>query len=178
MRLFNQTAVDNWVQGRLEVFFEGTWAQVCGFAFGTADAQVACRQLGFTAGTVLSDFATEAANPARDPLVFPRAAITKSGCNGSEARLVDCPVDPTLNAFVESRAGCYSSGKPGLYLACVADPIAGTLLLCTLLPLFVHCSTACVSSFVPTFTGTLSDGRISLQESICCHKTAEYAARA
>lgn len=135
LRLVNQSAVDNWVQGRLEVFFEGTWSQVCGFAFDAADAEVACRQLGFLAGTSLSTFAAEA--PAQDVLVFPRAAITKSGCNGSEARLVDCPVDTTLNSFVERRGGCYGSGPgQGLYLACVADPVAGDHIMMPFFPVF------------------------------------------
>ena len=127
LRLVGQTSIDNWVQGRLEVFFEGSWSQVCGFAFGGSDANVACRQLGFGAGTVLSEFAREAAAPPRDPLVFPQVAITKPGCNGTESRLIDCPVDPTPSGFITptNNRNCFSSTGPGLYIGCVAEPIQG-----------------------------------------------------
>eukprot|EP00892_Ulva_mutabilis_P008497 jgi/Ulvmu1/6019/UM260_0003.1 len=53
LRLVNQTTVANWRMGRLEVFFEGSWSQVCGVQFDGADAEVACRQLGLAGGTVL-----------------------------------------------------------------------------------------------------------------------------
>lgn len=43
------TEVANWDFGRLEIFFEGSWGQVCGSQFSDADATVACRQLGYTA---------------------------------------------------------------------------------------------------------------------------------
>jgi len=61
VRLVNETAISNWVIGRLEVFFEGSWGQVCCTAFHAPDADVACRQLGFgaasstTAGPAPSD---------------------------------------------------------------------------------------------------------------------------
>ena len=49
LRLVGQTAVDNWEYGRLEVFLEGSWGQVCDLQFTGPDAEVACRQLGFSA---------------------------------------------------------------------------------------------------------------------------------
>lgn len=36
-------------QGRVEVCNENRWGSVCDDAFGTIDASVACRQLGFDA---------------------------------------------------------------------------------------------------------------------------------
>ena len=38
--------------GRLEIQIEGVWGTVCDDGFGSAEADTACRQLGFPAGAV------------------------------------------------------------------------------------------------------------------------------
>ena len=38
--------------GRLEIQIGGTWGTVCDDGFGRAEADTACRQLGFPAGAV------------------------------------------------------------------------------------------------------------------------------
>jgi deleted-in-malignant-brain-tumors protein 1 len=44
-RLVNGTSTSN---GRLELFFNGSWSTVCDDGFNNLDAQVACRMLGFS----------------------------------------------------------------------------------------------------------------------------------
>ena len=42
--------------GLLQVFFDGSWSQVCGGRFEVADVNVTCRQLGVGAGTIVPQF--------------------------------------------------------------------------------------------------------------------------
>ena len=129
----DQSYIDNWVAGRPEVFFEGSWSQVCGFAFDGSDADVACRQLGYGPGTAVPEaaFTSSRSGSNEGPDVVPPVAIGKSGCTGSEDRLLDCPVDPKLSALVsisirDSDRYCLTSSRPGLRIGCVAEPVSGT----------------------------------------------------
>ena len=123
LRLVDEEEVAAWQVGRLEVFFEGSWGQVCAANFAAADADVACRQLGFGAGSVGPNSANGA--PAMDDrLVFPVVALTTPGCNGTEDSLLDCgPFTGHTTRFTDR--DCFGDNDPGLTLACVATPEEG-----------------------------------------------------
>lgn len=118
--------VANWVTGRLEVFFEGSWSQVCAGDFGPPDARVACRQLGFGSGTVVPAELPKDYSEFADT-VFPEVALTGLQCKGTEERLLDC----TTNPFDGSGIGCRTTGfdsSGGLVLGCVDTPVEGETL--------------------------------------------------
>ena len=124
MRLVDETTVANWQMGRLEVFFEGSWSQVCAREFDGPDADVACRQLGFGAGTVGPNRVNGAQLAPETTLVFPEVAVTAPGCNGTEANLLECGPAPGRLSTFDSR-DCFDTANPGLFIACVADPLDG-----------------------------------------------------
>ena len=123
LRLVEETSFNNWWTGRLQVFFEGSWSQVCGSLFGAPDANVACRQLGYSAGTVLPQSSGAERTTPETP-IFPEVAILGAGCTGEEDRLVDCgPGDPTdaLTDYDGSVIrGCQAHASRGLFIGCVA----------------------------------------------------------
>eukprot|EP00892_Ulva_mutabilis_P007859 jgi/Ulvmu1/5445/UM223_0006.1 len=160
----------NWVSGRLELFFEGSWGQVCALDFNAEDADVACRQLGFGAGAVGPAQALTFGNdnrlvPTLDPsrrLVFPEVTLTLSGCNGSEATLLECDPEPVteIPGFSEDDPGstvCFNRDEAGLILSCVAEPEEGELcinLLC-LTPDQTHTGVRCFCGPFPEAPATL-----------------------
>ena len=125
LRLVEEESIANWVTGRLQVFFEGSWTQACGVAFGAPAANVACRQLGYGAGTVVPQDLTDTELAAlRATGVVPQIAISGSGCVGTEERLVDCSSErPDPDFFF--RRDCLSFNSVGLMLGCVAAPATG-----------------------------------------------------
>lgn len=139
IRLMDERSISNWVFGNLQVFIEGSWGQVCATNFQAADANVACRQLGFGAGTV----APRPVPPSeREALlrtnVFPEVAVVGASCTGDEARLIDCGAkvqDPNaplldydlLDYYDENvlSRDCQNSNGVGLVVACVAAAQSG-----------------------------------------------------
>ena len=131
------------MSGRLEIFFEGSWGQVCASDFNGVDANVACGQLGFGAGTVgpaqaqdpRGNLADRFTASAADQLVFPEVVLTLSGCTGSEATLLECDPEPLFPTYIYTpigTAGCLNRDEPGLILSCVAEPEPGVRLSCFL----------------------------------------------
>ena len=130
LRLIEEAPIANWMTGLLQVFFEGSWSQVCGGRFEVADANVACRQLGFGAGTIVPQLLSDAdLVRLQSTPVFPEIAITASGCTGSEERLVDCSqeIDTDTRDYFDYTFSrdCLDSTGAGLRIACVGTPGQG-----------------------------------------------------
>ena len=127
VRMVEETTAGPWVSGRLEVFFEGSWSQVCALGFDGVDADVACRQLGYGAGTANSaqarSFRSSDERVQAEAAVFAEVGLTLVGCTGTETSILQCPGDDVLEGF-RSR-GCNDVALFGLFLSCVANPIEG-----------------------------------------------------
>ena len=142
LRLVHPTTIANWRIGRLEVFFEGSWSQVCSDDFGSADADVACRQLGLGgAGTPGFVASILAGGGSGEVLVYPEVALTSLGCNGTETRLLDCPGEAQPEGdFGDPTNSCFYSRQTGLALACVTEPEEGTgVTVSVLIAVYVLC---------------------------------------
>jgi len=80
-RLMGEGATSS--QGRLEVYHAGEWGTVCDDGFGSEDAQVVCRELGYAHGIAMehSNFGEGSG----------RIWLDEVACTGTEERLEDCP---------------------------------------------------------------------------------------
>ena len=78
----------NPLEGRVEVCFNNAWGTVCGNSFSTSDANVVCRQLGYTFnGTqilAISEF-SQGSGP-----IF----LDEVACDGQEGRIMECGGTP------------------------------------------------------------------------------------
>ena len=74
--------------GRLEVYLDGRWGDVCDDGFGAEEGAVACRQLGY------SGFAKRMVAPEYGSAIFLMDDVV---CTGSENRLIDCRYDSEAN---------------------------------------------------------------------------------
>ena len=67
----------------MEVYHNGAWGTVCDDDWDINDANVVCRQLGYTSATAASEGA--AFGEGSGPIHYDNVA-----CTGTEARLADC----------------------------------------------------------------------------------------
>ena len=77
LRLANGTTP---TEGRLEIFYQGEWGTVCDNDFESAEATVACRQLGFPYPGSVQSF-----GPGVGTIV-----LDDVNCNGNEDSILDC----------------------------------------------------------------------------------------
>ena len=70
--------------GRLEFYYNGEWGTVCDDSWGSSDAAVACRQMGFV-GVSVSDSSQFGFGSSSQTIW-----LDDVGCSGSESRLIDC----------------------------------------------------------------------------------------
>ena len=70
--------------GRLEVYYNSQWGTVCDDGWGSSDATVACRQMGFDS---VSDSDSSLFGSGT---YFQRIWLDDVECSGSESRLIDC----------------------------------------------------------------------------------------
>ena len=77
-------------EGRVEIYHSGQWGTVCDDYWDRKDGDVACRQLGYPAG---SEAVFGSAHFGRGPNTSP-IWLDNVRCSGSEARLLDCLNNP------------------------------------------------------------------------------------
>eukprot|EP01084_Bolivina_argentea_P121112 214669_1 len=75
--------------GRLEIYYNNTWGTICDHRFDGNDANVACRQLGFS-GTA---FSVKQSLPRGTGIIW----LHDIKCIGNESKLIDCNNDGWKN---------------------------------------------------------------------------------
>ena len=71
------------LQGRLEIYHNNTWGTICDDSFDILDANVACRQLGFSS-------AINYANSFYNGQASGKIWLDDLHCSGFESSLIDC----------------------------------------------------------------------------------------
>ena len=104
--------------GRPEIFLEGAWQQICAAGFDRAEADIACRQLGYGTGTVGPFFAVPHDDPEAEH--FADVGVTLPRCYGTEGSLLKCGRNELLQEGLPpfilsgtSNLGCRNSQFPG-----------------------------------------------------------------
>ena len=84
LQLVGGLETSNTISGRLEVFINGEWGTVCDDGWGHSDANVACRELGYS-------YALSYQCCSRLGRGSGRIWLDNVGCSGSENSLLSCP---------------------------------------------------------------------------------------
>ncbi|XP_071485279.1 scavenger receptor cysteine-rich domain-containing protein DMBT1-like [Diadema antillarum] len=88
-------------EGRVEVYYQGSWGTICDDQWDSNDAEVVCRMLGYPA-------AERAIGQASFGQGEGRIVLDNVQCQGSEERLVDCP----HNGFFQHNCGHHEPVTP------------------------------------------------------------------
>ena len=88
-------------EGEIEVYYGGQWDRVCNGNWDINDANVVCRELGFTGATSAEYSSATLEN---------NATVILDGalCVGTEAHLLDCPHIVSLSDVTENCLGNYA----------------------------------------------------------------------
>ena len=81
VRLVDKDGNVNTQRGRVEVYLDEKWGQVCGEDFSSLDATVACRSVGSGSGSVETGQHGVGSSP---------VVIGGVKCTGSEGTILDC----------------------------------------------------------------------------------------
>lgn len=83
VRLITKDGVESNTEGRVEVYLNGAWGQVCSSGFSSKDASVVCRATnGNAEGIAISGQHGIGSDP---------ITIGQLECNGGEQSVLDCP---------------------------------------------------------------------------------------
>ena len=83
IRLVNDNTAAEEYDGRVEVYYSGTWGRVCGDEWDLNDAKVLCREVGF--GMAIDAKSKESYGEGSG--IF---WLSKVNCTGTESSIVDC----------------------------------------------------------------------------------------
>lgn len=91
--------------GRLEIFHDGGWGTVCSLGFSNLAANVACKQMGYTSGTVAASGCVIVSSATMGFMcgeASQRVWLDDATCEGTEDHMMDCP---RLPFSLEDRCG-------------------------------------------------------------------------
>lgn len=92
--------------GRVEIYLDGMWGTVCDDYWGIEDANVVCRQLGFTGASVA--YGDAFFGPGNEPTHLDDVA-----CQGNESSLLDCNKAQyeNCNHYEDAGVACITSER-------------------------------------------------------------------
>ena len=84
---------NNTYSGEVEVFYQGYWSDICSYSWDYRDADVVCRELGYSGAMAAYVYRS----------YYSYTALSNVYCTGNESSLLDCPA--RYNSYCSSKAG-------------------------------------------------------------------------